>query len=867
MSGPHLARAWLAATGLVVAVAAADARGLIEEVVVTAQRREQALRDVPVAVTAIGAEALDQRGIRDFASFLTTVPGAALVDSTGFGGEVKFRGIGTGINAQMSPTTAIYLGDVPVIHTGRNVNSSYNFWLADLDRVEVLRGPQGQLFGSNSLGGAIRNIPMKPRLDAFEARASMTGAHTADGGGGWNGEVVLNFPLVRSVLGARLALYRAEETGWYDNAFRGGPAMAALAAPGVAPPYIAVAGFFPGPIAAPPGSTLPAANVVLIPPPPGVPAPPGIVPGGPPGVLAIHPDPGAVAAYAAPVLGRVQDTNETDITGGRLLLSWHPGPRLRADVMIAIEDRETIGSSFAEYVPALSLDPFGGPPAPNFGAHTDFEEYEHFEAALAGTADEMRLYNVVLEYDLDFARLTSSTSYWERTEFLSSDLSLSAIRITGVGDTVPIVSNRWDNPQVWTQELRLTSVDQGSRFDWLAGFFFQNIDQEHRVLGIDQSGLDLRFWTDVVLSAIPGPFSPLPPATTTLADNQGKFEDEQIALFGQIGYDLTQTLHAAFSFRWLTLDQEFSSVSSGFQFGFAQGSQSGANDDEVFTPKVQLSWKPRSDQLYYASASKGFRTGIVNIDVPLQSCAQELANAGFPGGLPDVEPDTLWNYEIGAKLGFLDRRLQVNGALYYIDWTDVQQTFVLSAFNPLGSGFSLCSFPAVANFGDATSMGVELELSALLTDRLRLDWAFSYVDAEFDDTILTPTRPLVSKGDTIPFTPRISSFAALHLDFEVAALPLWARLEWHYVSDKEPLPLDLDPGNYAAPIPFQIGDYHQVNLRAGVDITEQVRAELFATNLFDEFGVTAAGDTGGFGFPFLSTIRPRAAGATLRWRF
>jgi outer membrane receptor protein involved in Fe transport len=838
----------------------------LEEVVVTAQRRQQALQDVPVAVTALDTATLEQRGITDYASYLSTVPGAALADSTGFGGEIKFRGIGTGINAQMSPTTAVYLGDVPVIHTGRNVNSSYNFWLVDLERVEVLRGPQGQLFGSNSLGGAIRNIPARPRLDQFEAHVDVSGSSTKDGGTGWNGDVVLNLPLAENRFGARVVLYRGEDSGWFDNAFSGGPTVASLAAPGVAPPYIAVAGFFPGPIAAPPGSTLPPVNAVLVPQPP--PAPPNIVfPGGPPGVLAIHPNPGAVAAFAAPPIPRTEDTNETDITGGRILLSWHPSELFRAEAMIAIEDKETIGTSFAEYVPPTSPDPFGGPPRGNFGAETDFEHYQHFEAALAGTSDQIQLYNLVLEYDFGLATLTSSTSYWERTEFLASDLSLSSIRITGVTDSVPITSNRWDNPTVWTQELRLTSNEAESRLDWLGGFFYQNIDQDHRVLGIDESGLDLRFWTDVVLSGIPGPFSPLPPTTTTLADNEGNFEDEQIAFFGQIGYDLTDTIHAAFSFRWLTLDQNFSSVSSGFLFGFAQGAQSGKNDDEVFTPRFELSWQPQDDRLYYFSASKGFRTGVINIDVPLASCGIELANAGFPGGLPPTEADTLWNYELGAKLSLVDRRLQFNGAVYYIDWSDVQQTFVLSAFNPFGSGASLCTFPAVANFGNATSTGVEIEASVLVTERLRIDWSFSYVDAEFDDTILTPTRPLVSEGDAIPYTPEVSSFLALDYEFRLGELPAWGRFEWQYVSEKEPLPLDLDPDNYIGALPFEIGDYHQINLRAGIEITESVRAEVFVTNLLDEFGVTASGDTGGFGFPFLSTIRPRTGGATLRWRF
>ena len=855
-----------ACLGVVLATAAGivNAQQSIEEIVVTAARREQSLQDVPMAVTALDTATLEQRGITEYANYLATVPGAALVDANGFGGEIKFRGVGPGTNALQSPTTAVYLGEVPIVHSGRNVNSSYNFWLVDLERVEVLRGPQGQLFGSNSLGGAIRNIPVQPKLDRFDMRANIGGTSTEDGSLGFNGDLMLNVPLIDDRLGARLVVYTNRDSGWYDNAFSGGPTMASLAAPGVASPYIAVAGFYPGPIAAPPGSTLPAVNVVLVPAPPG---PPSFIPGGPPGVLGIHPDPAAAAAYAAPQVGGTRNTNETDTNGGRLILSWHPIDRLRADLMIAIEDKDTPGAAYAEYIPATSPDPFGGPPRQNYGSTTDYRDYQHFDAAQAGTSDHLDLYNLVLEYNFDSAALTSSTSYWQREEVLSSDLSISSIRITGVTDTVPIVSQRWDKPDVWTQELRMTSNDKDSRIDWLAGFFYQDISQDHRVLGIDRSGLNLRYWTDVVLSGIPGPFSPPAPTTTTLADNQGHYNDQQTAFFGQIGYDLTSTLHAAASFRWLHLDQSLNSVSTGFQFGSALGSQSGNNTDQIFTPRFELSWQPEDEQLYYLSATEGYRTGVINTELPLGNCGTELANAGFPGGIPPTKPDTLWSYELGSKFRLFDQRLQVNAALFYIDWSNVQQTFVLSAFNPGGSGASQCTYPAVANFGSATSIGAELELSALVTDQLRVEWSFSYVNATFDETINTPTKPLVSKNDSMPFTPDVTSFLALNYSFRLGSRPLWGRVEWQYVGEKQPLPLDLDPANYTADLPFRIGDYNQVNLRGGIDITDKLRAEIFATNLFNEYGVTSAGDTGGFGFPILTTTRPRTAGVTMRWRF
>ena len=113
---------------------------------------------MPAAVTAIGQDELRERNIRDLQSYLMTTPGASFADQGSSGNEVKLRGVGNG-TSQLSPTTAIYLGEVPVIHTGRATNSSYNFHLTDINRVEVLRGPQGQLYGSNSLGGTIKNVP------------------------------------------------------------------------------------------------------------------------------------------------------------------------------------------------------------------------------------------------------------------------------------------------------------------------------------------------------------------------------------------------------------------------------------------------------------------------------------------------------------------------------------------------------------------------------------------------------------------------------------------------------------------------------------------------------------------------------------
>lgn len=781
----------------------------IEEIVVTAQRREASLQDVPIAVTALSSEQLSDRGIQDFSSYLATVPGAGVQETTGIGGEIKFRGIGAGINAQMSPTTAVYFGDVPVIHTGRNVNSSYNFWLTDMARIEVLRGPQGQLYGANSLGGAIKNVPNAAELGEFTGRFEASGAQIEDGGEDYAVSGMLNFPMGET-LALRAVGYRVQQGGWYDNVFRGGPRLGSLP-----------------------------------PPPPGFPP---FAPGGAlPLILAAQP---AAVNYAAPTPDDLTDTNTTQIEGGRLMLGWTPSNELRVSLMAAIEEKDYRGAAFAEYSNPLTFPPFVPLPP------DDYRKYQHNEGTTAGGGDEMELISLNIDYDFGGATFTSVTSWWERDEQLDLSLSISAFPITGQPDSVPVTNYRSDNPTVLTQEFRLTSTGE-ERIDWLAGVFYQEIDQDHSILAVDESGLDLAWYRQVVLAGLVG--AP-PPATRVVADNRSNFVDEQIALFVELGFDFTERWHAAASFRWFTLDQSFEQISSGFQFGVAQGFQSGENDDDVFTPRLELSYQPSDDHLFYASASEGYRTGIINRALPEVICGLELANAGYPGGLPPTKADTVLSYELGAKLQLADGRVQLNAAAYHSDWNDMQLNVPLSAFSPLPPGFSQCNYDGVINAGDAQTQGVELELTAALTNSLRVDVSGSYVDAQFEETI---PQLNIAAGDSLPMQPEYTGLVGLQWGFSRG----FARAEWQYVGEKAPFPLDFPTSQYPNGAPFEIGGYDVLNLRIGFDLSDEVGLQVFADNVLDEFGVTSANTTGGLGYPFVTTIRPRTIGASLKVSF
>lgn len=218
---------------------------------------------------------------------------------------------------------------------------------------------------------------------------------------------------------------------------------------------------------------------------------------------------------------------------------------------------------------------------------------------------------------------------------------------------------------------------------------------------------------------------PLPPDP---ALQSGDFKDTQFAVFGEVGVDLTSALRAAFSFRWFTLDQEVRVVNNGFNFT-AQALSTRSNSDAVFTPKFKLSWQPNVDQLWYLTAAEGFRTGVINSDLPFSTCGRELAAAGFPNGTPATDPDTVMNYELGAKLQFAQRRVTLNAAVYRIDWSDLQGQVILPS---LLQGFSRCNSPIQLNLGDARSEDAEVELSDALTERLEASLPYSgarYLDA------------------------------------------------------------------------------------------------------------------------------------------
>ena len=189
----------------------------LDEIVVTASKRSLTILETPISVTAISGADIEARGLADFASLIETVPGVSTFEQGPGQTQITMRGVdGTAGN---SPTTGFYLGDTPLTSPAGANNGKVVIdpALYDLSRVEVLRGPQGTLYGSSSMGGTVRLIPNEPDPKAFDASAQGIGSGTVGGGANGTANAMVNIPLLDGKVALRLVGTEQHTSGWIDQ--------------------------------------------------------------------------------------------------------------------------------------------------------------------------------------------------------------------------------------------------------------------------------------------------------------------------------------------------------------------------------------------------------------------------------------------------------------------------------------------------------------------------------------------------------------------------------------------------------------------------------------------------------------------------
>jgi iron complex outermembrane recepter protein len=748
---------------------------VLQEIIVTATKRTERLQDVPISVSAVTSDDITVRGFTNYANMLNSIAGVYFQDFGAGQGTIRIRGISASEGGVPS-TTATYFGET-VTSVLTNHGGKPNMRLVDIDRVEVLRGPQGTLFGASALAGVVRVIPKAPDLQEFSADVGVRGfttAHSEDAS--YHAEAAVNIPLVTDKLALRVVGYKDDVAGFIDNTFEGQPEV----------DWTATGEFIIG--------LLTGSSVDL-------------------------PDRSLVSPAIAPFHRR--DINGEDTWGARGTLTWQASDRLSFELMHATQEVTVDSEQFTD---------------PAVGDYAQHRSLDAFESG--GNGERMDINTLVAKYDWDAVSLLSASSWAKMKRFSNQDITFLAAGTFGVPQ--PWALRDYSEGEVFTQEVRLQS--RGDQpLQWQVGAYY-----------LDQEAKFSQFVADYSCPACIGVIAR--DQDFELDAPLAKFyENEQKSVFAQVSYDITDRWTVGVGGRYLEDDiKDFDISADGFLVRlFEPGpttpepTQSGHVAE--FNPSAYVRFEPSDTMTVYAQAARGFRSGVVN---PLiaDNC---LEDAALLGAKEFTDPDTLWNYEVGAKSQVADGRVAINGAVYRQKWEGVQLGVLLQ-----------CGFSQILNAGDATSDGAEIEIVAQPVDAWRFNVSLSANNTEFDRVVAeSGFRP----GERLPDVPKVNGSAGVQYNFNLGSV--WSgflRADYVYVGNvrvKFPEPTPEDP--FAATLGTQDA-FDTANLRLSFQ-RDALGVDLFGNNIFDERGVVGTAQPS-FGST-QNIVRPREIGVELRYSF
>ncbi len=746
----------------------------LAEIVVTATKRPTTLQTTPASITAVTGSEIASRGLVDFNSLAESVPGISM--RTSGPGETEFEMRGLNSSGGDASMVGFYLGDVPLSapfydQIGKVVVDPS---LYDLGRVEVLRGPQGTLYGASSMGGTVRLVPNAPELNTFDASGEEVVGDTADGGSINHRENgMVNLPL-GSTVALRLVGSFENDSGWIERR---------VIADGAVP---VDAGAFPD-------------------------------------------DSRPANFYTAPLQAQINGANTTQVESVRMSLLWKPTDNLSITPMVMYQ--------LTEQAAPNAVDVNGTPTDPTVPAsNAHWEIYDTPEPQ----RDRFDLSSVTVDYELPAFTVTSATGYWNRGSLISQDATeenAAAIGIPvydapgGIGPTGPAPNGpgatEADSTHQTSEELRLTSSAAGP-LQWIGGWFYQDL----------YSDTNLQSMVPQATPILGGPVFAVINMPQTLVQN---------AEFGELSYRFSQHWKVAASVRHYHYSlSEFQTewgviTPNSYEGDYVPFNSAASNRANGSVPKLDLQYTINDEDMVYATASKGFRLGGVNVAFPVASPATstnpvligdecglqaKLLNntaCSYPGLLQaptTFSNDWVWSYELGEKSSFFDNRMQLDVSGYYENWSNPQIATDIG-----GVGLT-------ANGGDAHIKGAEAELRALLNEDWDLVLNYGYTAAKFLQSSVITGYP---SGVPIPDTPKSTASAILHYQHEVNDhLSVFGSLEWDYVGSRLNAPYGetITLWNYNSLL-VHLPAYNLGNLRLGLN-GDRWTAALFVDNLTDK---------------------------------
>ena len=711
-------------------------KAAIEIIEVTATKRSESIQEVPVTVTAVTGDNLERLGVSNFDEYVEFLPNVVF-QGTGPGqNEIYIRGAATTQTSiavssvqALQPSVAFYLDEQPVSMQGRNLD----IYATDVERVEVLPGPQGTLFGASSQSGTVRLITNKPNHDGFAAGLDTSTGFTKGGDMSNSLEAYFNMSLSDSVA-IRVAAYNDHQGGWIDNI---------LNVPGQ--------GGYNG-------------SAVVI----------SRVSGG----ALTNPENVPVTAPKNDAL--VEDNfNTADYAGARFGLSYlinndwdllvqHTQQSLDTEGVFAYDPNLDGESSVNRFVPENNNDDFG------LTTWTLEGRLEHLDIVYTGGYLDRDINSTI-----DYTGYTNGGSF----------AAYYACNYAGTPETQECVDptkfyKEETSTSRTTHELRLNTSAE-NRWRVTAGVFYDS--QELSTVGQFQLGnTDLPYFTDLQRTLA---------GTEGINSNGGPFSSEisfvndithtidQIALFGQLEFDITDTVTASFGARWYEIEDTFKGATttvdvSGRLRAFGDGSDAalteffGADeaaaikaaiasgqldtslldsdgsltvDDTII--KASLDWQVSSEVMLFASYSEGFRPPVTNRVGGGLAKNQEGAFDGFRIPVYSTT-DSLDNIELGFKSTLFDQTLRFNATAYYSKISDLQT----SRFDPTNVSFLVFT----DNVGDAEIKGIDGDFTWVATDNLIISGAFSFIDTELTSVNAELEGIAPSVGSRLPYSAEFS---------------------------------------------------------------------------------------------------------------
>ncbi|MDP5030210.1 TonB-dependent receptor, partial [Paraglaciecola sp.] len=717
----------------------------IETIEVTATKRTASIQDIPVSVTALNGDALENLGVDNFNDYVEFLPNVVF-QGTGPGqNEIYIRGAATSqTNISVSsvqalqPSVAFYLDEQPVSMQGRNLD----VYAADMQRVEVLPGPQGTLFGASSQSGTVRMISKKPDHSGFSGGLDINMGFTKGGESSNSVEAFMNF-VPTDNLALRIVAYNDKQGGWIDNVLnqpgQGGYTGSAVVIDRISGGVLSDPANTP--IVSPKNDTL------------------------------VEDDQND-AVYAGFRFGASYIINED-----WKLLVQHTQQSLDTEGVFAYDPNLEGENSVNRFVPEDNDDEFG---------LTTW--------TLEGRLDKLELVYTGGYLDREISSTIDYTGYTNGGLF-------SAYYVCSYGgdvaaadevclDPTKFYKEQTDTSRV-THELRVnTDADKAWRVT--AGIFYD--DQELGTVGKFKIASTEKFPN--LAATLKG--------SEGINSNGGPFESEvsfvndvthtieQIAVFGQLEFDLSDAVTATLGARWYQIDDIYKGSTSTVDvsrriraFGtldpdelIAVGEDpalvqaaidsgqlevSLLDDDGTLTVddviyKASLDWKVNDDILLFTTYSEGFRPPVTNRVGGGLATNQSGAFDGFRIPVYSTT-DSLDNFELGIKGDFLDGVLRVNATAYYSEISDLQT----SRYDPTNISFLVFT----DNVGDAEIKGLDADITWLASENLVINAAFSLLDTELTSVNAELAGIAPEVGAQLPYSAEFSGNIRARYYFEL----------------------------------------------------------------------------------------------------